>query len=108
MNMHRSLKLSLLLLLLLVKPVLAQDNTEESNTGKPLKTKGLNLGLYLGTYFANKYTATLYDGYGFDVDGNRNSFENSFMYNKIILEYGGGYGQPDLIAQALGVQHGEW
>jgi hypothetical protein len=31
------------------------------------------------------------------------------MYNKIVLEYGGGYpGQVDVIAQALGVQHGEW
>lgn len=95
--------------LLFIQPALSQDDTNDGEDGAtPLKTKGLNLGLYIGSYFANKYTAQLYDGYGFDADGNRNSFENSFMYHKIILEYGGGYGQPDQIAQALGVQHGEW
>jgi len=70
--------------------------------------KGLSMGLSVGAYFANKHTALLYDGYGFDVDGNRHNFENSFMYNKIVLEYGGGYGQTDFIAQELGVAHGEW
>ncbi|MCW3072867.1 MAG: hypothetical protein JWO44_2757 [Bacteroidetes bacterium] len=104
--MHKIFKLSLLLIFLSA-PAFAQDS-EESDNHTPLKTKGLNLGLYMGCYFANKYTATLYDGYGFDVDGKRNSFENSFMYQKIVMEYGGGYGQPDLIAEALGVQHGEW
>jgi hypothetical protein len=105
--MYRILKLSLLLLVL-TSPTFAQDTEDGDNTGTPLKTKGLNLGLYLGCYFANKYTANLYDGYGFDIDGKRNSFENSFIYQKIIMEYGGGYGQPDLVAEALGVQHGEW
>lgn len=105
--MHKLFRLSLLLVLL-TNPIFAQDTNEDESTGVPLKTKGLNLGLYMGSYFANKYTAKLYDGYGFDVDGNRNSFENSFMYHKIIMEYGGGYGQPDVIATALGVQHGEW
>jgi hypothetical protein len=95
-----------LLILSCCSHALSQESEEE--TGTPLKTKGLNLGLYIGSYFANKHTANLYDGYGFDVDGNRNSFENSFMYQKIIMEYGGGYGQPDQIALALGVQHGEW
>ena len=33
---------------------------------------------------------------------------NSFMYNKIVLENGGGYGYTDYIAQALGVAPGEW
>jgi hypothetical protein len=105
--MYRIIKISLLLSLF-ANPSFAQDSDENENSGTPLKAKGLNLGLLLGTYFANKYTATLYDGYGFDIDGKRNSFENSFMYQKIILEYGGGYGQPDLVAEALGVQHGEW
>jgi hypothetical protein len=104
--MHKTyLIFSLLVLLSFIAR--SQEETESDTT--QMHSKGLHLGLYIGSYFANKYTATLYDGYGFDPDGNKNSFENSFMYHKIILEYGGGYpGQPDLIAQALGVQHGEW
>jgi hypothetical protein len=102
--MLRILKFTLILLFF-VQPILAQ---EEEESREPLKTKGLNLGLHIGCYFANKYTAKLYDGYGFDVDGQRNTFERSFMYQKIVLEYGGGYGQQDLVALALGVQHGEW
>jgi hypothetical protein len=97
----------IILFLTLSASVRSQDN-ETSDVPKP-QSKGFHIGLYVGSYFANKYTAKLYDGYGFDADGKRNSFENSFMYNKIVLEYGGGYpGQQDLIAQALGVQHGEW
>jgi hypothetical protein len=105
---YRIINISLLLALFIQPSIAQESGSEETEERAPLKTKGLNLGLHLGCYFANKYTAKLYDGYGFDVDGKRNSFENSFMYNKIVLEYGGGYGQPDLIAQALGVQHGEW
>jgi len=82
----------------------AGDTDEASSTNN----KGLSMGLSVGAYFANKHTALLYDGYGFDVEGNRQNFENSFMYNKIVLEYGGGYGQTDYIAQELGVAHGEW
>jgi len=71
--------------------------------------KGFNIGLNLGCYFANKYTASNYNGYGFDADGVRNTYENSLMYNKIILQYGGGYpGGVDQIAPALGVNPGEW
>lgn len=98
---------SLLFLLFAVNVRSQEDNTERETV--PLKSKGLHLALYVGSYFANKHTAGLYDGYGFDADKKKNSFENSFMYHKIVLEYGGGYpGQQDLIAQALGVQHGEW
>jgi hypothetical protein len=106
--MRRILLTGLFISSFLTQVSLAQENDEGEEGGTPLKEKGLNLGLYLGSYFANNHTANLYDGYGFDVDGKRNSFENSFMYNKIILEYGGGYGQQDQIALALGVQHGEW
>lgn len=83
---------------------------------KPAKKKSkFQAGLYLGSYFASKYTSALYDGYGYDADGNRNTFVNSadinqssFMYRKIILELGGAYGQTDQVALALGVNHGEW
>lgn len=83
---------------------------------KPLKKKTkFQAGFYLGSYFSNKHTARLYDGYGYDADGNRNEFvnnftveESSFMYRKIVMEYGGGYGQADQIAIALGVDPGQW
>lgn len=65
-------------------------------------------GIYVGSYFANKYSASTYNGYGFDIDGNRNTFLNSFMYQKIKNEYGGGYGQRDLIADAIGIDQYQW
>ena len=89
----------------------AQDETTNNDEEKPVKTKsgkGLHAGLYVGSYFANKYTAILYDGYGVDMEGNRNTFATSFMSRKINDEYGGNNGQPDLIAQQLGVDHGMW
>lgn len=95
---------------------IAQDNPKddegENNDNSTVykSRKGFHIGLYVGSLFANKYTAGMYDGYGFDIDGNKNSFENSFMYQKIILQYGGGYGsgQPDMIAQELNVDQGTW
>lgn len=108
--MYRILKITTLLVLAGLSGF-AQENTTFDGDGNPIDNanrKGFNIGLHIGCLFANKYTATLYDGYGFDPNGQRNNFENSFMYNKIVLEYGGGYGQPDQIADALGVQHGEW
>lgn len=72
--------------------------------------KGLRLGLYIGSYFANQYTAGIYDGYGFDMDGNKNNWDNSLMNQKINMEYGGyGFsGQPDQIAQALNLDYHTW
>ena len=61
----------------------------------------------IGSFFANKKTAAFYDGYGYDAEGKKNTFYNSFMYRRIVLEYGNSSGQ-DLIAQALGVNPGEW
>lgn len=85
----------------------AQDNKSDDNEPKEKKSKILT-GLYVGSYFANKYSASTYNGYGFDLDGNRNTFLNSFMYQKIVNEYGGGYGQYDQIADALGVDQKQW
>ncbi len=65
----------------------------------------------MGPYFANKYTASLYDGYGYDWNSNKNNFANSWINIKINQEYGAGgpfAGQTDRIAIALGVQHGDW
>ena len=107
--MSKKLNKIILLLLLLNASFIGAQETNENNTDIPVKAKGFHFGLYIGSYFANKYTASLYDGYGYDIDGKRNSFLNSFMYNKIILEYGGGYpGTVDQVAQALNVDPGAW
>jgi hypothetical protein len=74
-----------------------------------VKKSNFNVGLLVGTYFPNKHTVELYDGYGYDAEGNKNDFLNSFMFRKIILENGGFFmGQTDQVALALGVSHGEW
>jgi hypothetical protein len=87
---------------------------KEDTISSKKKTK-FQIGLYLGSCLANKYTAKLYDGYGYDAEGKKNVFKNSsnmdqssFMFRKIVMEYGGGYGQTDQIAIALGVNPGEW
>lgn len=98
--------LLLSLLLILNHSVSAQDQDEDTLRA-PRKSKFLT-GIYFGSYFANKYSASTYNGYGFDIDGNRNTFLNSFMYQKIKNEYGGGYGQYDRIAEALGVDQKQW
>ncbi len=69
--------------------------------------RGFHIGLQAGTLFANKYTTNLYNGYGFDPNGNQNNFTNSFL-NQILQYYAGNGVQPDLIAQALGVTPGTW
>ncbi len=83
------------------------EETENEDAFVKRKSKFLT-GFYVGSYFANKYTASTYNGYGFDVDGNRNTFLNSYMYQKIKNEYGGGYGQFDYIAEAIGVDQHQW
>ena len=109
--MIRSLKYAALFFLLMSASVSkGQDNTDGDNTAPAGPTKHWKVGMYIGSYFANKYTASAYDGYGFDIDGHRNTtFESSYMYEKIVNEYGGynGYG-TDQIAVALGVNHGDW
>lgn len=103
--MNNFIKLFLLLPLLNSSVLFAQENTEGETTEETGKERAFKLGIYVGSYFANKYTAGSYDGYGFDMDGIRNTtFEKSWMYEKIVNQYGGGYGQPDQIAVALGVQ----
>lgn len=87
----------------------AQDSTDvEDAPQKPRKEKGLQVGFFAGTYYANKNTSSLYDGYGLDASGNRNDFVHSAMYQQIMVYNGGYNGQIDRIALALNVQHGEW
>lgn len=85
----------------------AQDEEEDVKPEKIRRSK-LRAGLYVATLFPASSTATFYDGYGYDVNDNRNDFTNSFMNRNINFYYGGGSGQPDQVAVALGVNHGDW
>ncbi len=95
-------------------PTLAQDlgpehYDEDGNLIADRKKTGFFTGVYVGSYFPNSNSASLYDGYGFDYEENRNAYENSWMYEKIVKQYGNvDEGHPDYIAQALGVQAGQW
>ncbi len=97
-------------ILFFVSAAFAQETNESTSQEEvtPGKKKRFNFGLYVGSYFANKHSAYNYDGYGYDLGGQRNSFLTSFMNTKINFQYSGAFGQPDLIAQELGVQPGEW
>lgn len=83
-----------------------QDSSNQSSNFIP--SKGFHLGVYVGAYWANRNTAYIYDGYGFDQNGQRNTFSNSILYNQIVNVYGGGYGGNDLVAQLLNVGHTDW
>ena len=102
--MNKFTKIFLLLLSFNSSVLFAQETTEGEPAVENGKQRSFKLGIYVGSYFANKYTAGAYDGYGFDLDGKRiTTFEKSMMYEKIVNQYGGGYGQLDQIAVALGV-----
>lgn len=104
-----SVKLLVVLFLLPAIHCFAQDGDEGDEERVPQNfKKKFHAGMLIGSYFANKYSASMYDGYGRDFDGKRNTFENSNMYQKIVREYGGGYGGEDYIATALGVGHDDW
>ncbi len=106
------------LLLLIPCATLAQEEDDSSVIAIDT-TKKLHVGIFIGAHFANKYTASLYDGYGFDADGIRNDFTNSFM-NRYMSYYGGKTYDPsspvnsgtvtgtDLVAQTLNVAPGDW
>ncbi len=89
----------------------SQDNNNEEDTLKPIVNynnhKGFNLGFYIGSFWANKQTASLYDGYGFDQNGQQNNFANSLLLYQINY-VGGRFGGNDLIAQLLNVDTKDW
>ncbi len=70
--------------------------------------KGFHAGLFIGAFWANQHTAYIYDGYGFDQNGQRNTFNNSILYNEIVNIYGGAFGGIDYIAQLLNVNNTDW
>ena len=104
--------LILIAILFLPATILAQGPEDYNEDGEVVvySKKGLHAGLFVGSYFPNSYSANYYDGYGFDFEGNRNTFENSWMYQKIVIQYGGygGTGNPDYIAEELGIPHEDW
>jgi len=113
--MKFSLKISsvLICLFLISLRSLSQSNElteEDSSSIVSLNSnhKTFHAGAYVGAFWANHSTAGLYDGYGFDEFGVRNTFANSILYNQIVNIYGGGYGGVDLIAQLLNVDHKDW
>ncbi len=99
--------LSVFILLIISSNAFSQDDQDEEEIRPGRKSKFLT-GFYVGSYFANKYSASTYNGYGFDLEGNRYSFENSLMNQKINLEYGYGRGNYDYIAEAIGVDQRQW
>ena len=84
----------------------SQDDGDKGHA--PMKNKKFHAGLYFGSLFASGTTTSLYDGYGFNTNGEKNNFFFSFLNRSINYEYGGGNSQPDQIAVALGVNHGDW
>ena len=105
--------------LFLSSNLLSQENeiNQDSSTIRS-STKKFHLGLFIGTYFANKYSANMYDGYGYTTDGIKNDFANSFI-NQQLNYYSGKYASlystntgtitgNDLVAQTLGVAPGAW
>ena len=101
--------LLLVLLVLARGTCVAQDDEETGSDRSTSKRSKLRVGLYVGTLFPASSSASIYDGWGYDIYGNRNDFSNSFMNRSINYVYGGNVtGQHDYIADALGVSHGEW
>jgi len=105
--MKTQTSLLILILLLSIKGI-AQTEGDETKPRSNKSRKGFHAGVYTGAYFANKSTANIYDGYGYDIYGAKNDFANSFMNLSINYYYGGGTPQGDQIATALNVNHGDW
>jgi len=113
MNFQQKIILLLIALLLsFISSYKAQEdeteNTDTNTVQRVYKTKGFHAGLYVGAFWANKSTAYIYDSYGFDINGQRNTFTNSILYNQIVNVYGSGNGGTDYIAQLLNVNPGDW
>lgn len=87
----------------------AQDDEDVTSNPHSSKRSKLRVGLYLGTLFPRDKPASFYDGWGYNMDGIRNGFDSSLMNIRINRDYGGNLtGQHDYVADALGVNHGDW
>ena len=88
---------------LILQPVMAQDETEETEEVVYKGAEGFHLGFYIGGLWANKNSAYVYDGYGYNPYGIKVNFENSYMFRKIVIENDPNLGYTDLIGPELGV-----
>ncbi|MDP1802145.1 MAG: hypothetical protein Q8L81_12380 [Bacteroidota bacterium] len=108
MKLISKTKIFLSIFILLISFNAFSQDDEDEETIRPGRKSKFLTGFYVGSYFANKYSASTYNGYGFDLEGNRYSFENSLMKQKIYYEYGPGRGNFDYVAEALVVDQGQW
>lgn len=97
---------SFLVLVCVSKTCVAQDDTD--TLPKISSDKKLCIGLFIGTYFANKHSTEMYNGYGFNQNGEINDFSNSFLNNQLLYNYGGQRGGTDYVAQTLNVNTTDW
>ncbi len=88
MKLQNKKKLLLFLILVTITGVAQDDDSLTFSEKQPKAGKKFVLGLYIGSLFANQYTASMYDGSGFDASGNKNSFDNSWINQKINYQYG--------------------
>lgn len=110
-NIHVWIFICLSYLALSKSSIYAQSNgIVKEKTDSSTTPRNLKFGLYVGALIANSSSAGAYNGYGFDNEGKRNSFENSWMRQKINIEYGGQNNSSvrDLIAEQLNVDRQQW
>jgi hypothetical protein len=101
--------LILIFLSIVYHPAFSQNDTDSKEEVININpSKSFHLGLYIGSYIANKHSASLYDGYGYNINGQRNDFANSILRNAIVNQYGGGFNGVDQIAQILNVSPQDW
>ncbi len=106
--MKTFLKITLSLLFISISSgITAQVYNYEDGEGPtpPDSIKGLYVGLNLGYYFANKNTARIYNGYGYERDGAINgTFAQSWL-NQAIQ---GSFQAEDRTSEAMRAAPGEW
>jgi hypothetical protein len=85
-----------------------EELVKADTTKRIYKAKGFHAGVYVGAFWANNNSASIYDGYGLDENGDRNTFENSLLKYQIINNLGGGLTGDDQIAKLLNVSHADW
>ena len=88
--------LAALLCMFSIQVLNAQDDYEDTRNEREDTTsvKGLYVGLNVGAYFANKHDAQLYNGYGFDRNGQRLSFSESWLNQQFNFPGGGSSNYP--------------
>lgn len=95
----------LLLIFLFIMPgskfAKAQDETNEESEEVIFKgAKGFHFGFFIGAFFPHKGSTAVYDGYGYNANGNRNEFSQSLLNTKIsqLIEY-----NPEQLKRELGI-----